>query len=404
MDALQNATHDVQTQTQTQTQVQTKAKTLREKAEELVGQGRHAEGLEVLETALAALSTSETEEASAIVASIANVHWTEGRPKEAKSRFETLIKATTDALGEHDPAVIQTIFAAGHACAESRHFSEAAEFFHKVLRTDDLDAEMAVRATWALAKVFDEECNFDEAQKFYEKALEMEQLRTGAKDAEILLAIADLKRSQEQYDEALVCYKEVANMYRGHALDSQQAFASLSPVLHAIGGVYEAQNRADEAIVTYTELVERAKTVLGARHAQVATLLSEVAWRCLQAEYHAQALEFYAQALVIRKEDEKGLQSLSVAFTLDPMAKAYAALGRRIEEIECLDEALCIWKKNRGPRDAIVARTLQRIGQAHMALRQWERAKASLAEAFDMHPSMPGLREDVEKSEHAAAV
>ncbi|HBB87191.1 MAG TPA: hypothetical protein DC047_06215 [Blastocatellia bacterium] len=208
-----------------------------------------------------------------------------------------------------------------------------------------------------VAKVQDELGEWQEAKKKYEEAL---SLYGGDKagEAATLVNLGSLYETLGDPEMALQNYNDALDLLRATVKDKRLT----ANVLTRMGQVDISLGKLDDALKDYNEaLNEQAQLHPPESGQRVSTLMGIAAVTALRGNTR-QALEFYLEALKLRREvgDRRG-----EAVTLDKLGETYTSLGEPQKALESFEEAVPIW---RAVEDSLgLASSLQGIAQVELA-------------------------------------
>ncbi len=178
------------------------------------------------------------------------------------------------------------------------------------------DLEDCANGLDRLARVYELQGRYSEAEPLYVEALEIYRTELGERHpstASSLNNLALLYRSQGRYSEAEPLYVEALEIYRTELGERHPSTASS---LNNLALLYRSQGRYSEAEPLYVEALEIRKTELGEHHPSTAASLLNLAalYHSTQRNHHAldaiqQAIDIYTSALGTEHHDTQNALS-----------------------------------------------------------------------------------------------
>ncbi len=303
----------------------------------------------------------------------------EGEVQEALGEYEAaeagLRRSLALATAQLDAEVMRRsaaklLFIVGHRLRRPDEAQQRYLDLVEVLAKGNADAEAELAHN--LAIIYIARGQYDEAQRYFERALEICERAFGADHpkmstghaglANVYYARGELAEAQRHFERAL-------------AID-EQALGPDHPgvAMHLVNVAYMHLTREeyDEA----RRLFERANAIwsaIGPAHPELALSLTGLATLHTQRGEWRESLPFYERALVI---DEKALgpEHPDVAISIYNIANVHRELGQPEEAKRMHERALAIREKAFGPDHPDVARS--HAGLGHLALERGDYAEA----------------------------
>jgi len=165
----------------------------------------------------------------------------------------------------------------------------------------------------------------------------------------------------------------------------------LATFLFELGWIYDDIGNARQAIEYYEQALSIRKKIYGDWNPDVATTLNNIGVAWISLGKHKKAMEYCEQALSIRKKlyDDR---HPDVAVTLNNIGGVQVRLGKHKKAMEYYEQALSINKAVYGDRHPDVATTLNNIGGALHALGEYEKAIEYFKQALSITKEVYGNR------------
>ena len=187
-------------------------------------------------------------------------------------------------------------------------------------------------------------CDYDQAQKYLEKALEQSKSQFGENSIEttkIFNNLAVVMIYQGKYDEALELCSKALNILSNFGENHTEVATSYNN----IASIYNKQGKYDEALEIHFKALNIRLSILGENHTDVATSYNNIASIYdTQGKYDG-ALELYNKALNIY-QSILGENHISVAESYIYISNALIFIGNFTDSLEYLNNALKILMLN----------------------------------------------------------
>ncbi|WP_424098080.1 tetratricopeptide repeat protein [Moorena producens] len=270
------------------------------------------------------------------------------------------------------------------------HLNEVATVLIDWLRDEDL-----IEPFVGLARFYNGQGIYDQAEPWYEKCLDITKSRLGEDHPDVATSrsyLAYLYQAQGRYHEAEPLYVQALDM-RKQLLGQDHPHVAES--LNNLAFLYRAQGRYHEAEPLYVQALDMRKQLLGQDHPHVAESLNNLGYLYqAQGRYH-EAEPLYVQALEMRKQ-LLGQEHPHVATSRANLAYLYQAQGRYHEAEPLIVQALEMRKQLLGQDHPSVATSLHNLALLYQAQGRYHEAEPLYVQALDMkkqlltqdHPSV----------------
>jgi tetratricopeptide (TPR) repeat protein len=222
-----------------------------------------------------------------------------------------------------------------------------------------------------------------EAVPLYERVLAIQRAQLGADhpaQATTLINLGDARRALEGPDAALPLYTQALEL-RLRTLGETHPLTRR--LYNDLGRVHMQRGAFDEARKAHERALALCARAFGEEHAEYALALREVAALEHRQGRMAEALALYTRVLALQERVEGTAASLTLR-TREDRADVLLGMGREREALGELETVLARREADGGPRQARLVSTLLKMGRAHLALGQPQRARAVLERGLDI--------------------
>jgi CHAT domain-containing protein/tetratricopeptide (TPR) repeat protein len=213
------------------------------------------------------------------------------------------------------------------------------------------------RALINLARVYQSQDNYGEAEGLYRRALTITEKAAGENHPDVATALNNLANvyyRQRKYADAEGLHKRALTI-REKALGASHA--DVAQTLYNLAMVYAAQGKYAEAEGLHTRALAIQERVLGTDHPRVAQTRENLAAVYAAQGKYADAERLYKRTLAV-KEKALGANHPDVVDTLNNLAMVYEAQGKYAEAEGLFKRALTIEEKALGQNNPGVAGSL----------------------------------------------
>lgn len=302
-------------------------------------------------------------------------------------------------------------FVTGDALAEGPEKSQAtASAKEKMLLATVSEASQwkpsdprVAKAHQDLADYYSAEGRYAEAEKLYEKTLELKEDILGRSNPAIIPAVDDVARvsfAQMKYDQAAdFISRELRIMEREYGDQDPR----LVPSLERVARVLEAASKYPEAEKFLARAIEIREKASGADSAELAPDLSQLA-RVNVARHNPSAAEGLYERVLKIQQNKFSPNSPELLPTLDALAELALEQNKVAEPL--LRRSLSIREGNLGPNHVDVAKNLDKLTAIYIEQKRFADAQKSGERALFiwMKKLKPGSAELAEKYEQMAEV
>lgn len=242
--------------------------------------------------------------------------------------------------------------------------------------------------------VYTEQCDYDKALEYYDKALAIYKKNLGPKHPDIATSynnIGVVYYEQNKYDKALKYYKK-ALAIREKVLGPEHPDTTES--YGDIGVAYDNQGDYDKALEYLQKALTIREKVLGLEHPDTAESCDNIGVVYFHKGNYDKALEYYFKVLAIR-EKIFGTKNIRVAISYSGIGMAYFYKVDYDQALEYLFKCLTILEKlliTKSPSIAALYGTIGKVyyhkGNYDKALEYYQKALAISEKVFGIeHPS-----------------
>jgi tetratricopeptide (TPR) repeat protein len=263
-----------------------------------------------------------------------------------------------------------------------------------------LDPRVA-KAHEDLADYYSAEGRYGEAERVYQKTLELKEDMLGRANPAIIPAVDDVARvsfAQMKYDQAAdLIARELRIMEREYGDDDPK----LVPSLEQVGRVLEAASKYPDAEKYLARAIAIREKSSGPEGAELSPDLSQLA-RVNVAKHNLPAAETLYQRVLKIQQNKFSANSPELLPTLDAMAML--ALEQKKDAEPLLKQTLSIREGNLGPNHVDVAKNLDKLAAIYTEQRRFAEAQKVSERALFiwMKELKPGSAELAEKYEKVA--
>jgi tetratricopeptide (TPR) repeat protein len=236
---------------------------------------------------------------------------------------------------------------------------------------------------------FDARAQYEEAEPFYQRSLNIFRYTFGPESPHIAVTInnlADLYRRQGRHDEAIQ-FNQRALEIRENALGHDHSDTAQS--LNNLASTYHSQGKYEGAESLYRQALDMYEKSLGAEHPNTAGVLNNLGELYRMLGKHDEAAQFHQRALEIR---EKALppEHPDIAMSLNNLALSYYSQGKHDEAERLFQRALEIKEKALGPGHPTIALSLNNLAELYIEQGKYAEAEPLLRRAIIICRKMLG--------------
>ena len=313
------------------------------------------------------------------------------------------------------------------AMTKRGEFANAIFICNSVLQVSNQDLKANMDFNWILGHCHEEQDCFEEALKFYLKAMEyakgfsnqdhidlanlMKNIGQVKRDlgqlsesqhwlekslaafkaakadsidiAHCLNSLGNCHKDQGKYQQALESYQQVQSVLTDY--QDEQAKLIMSWVMNNMGSCHRHMSQYDKAMECLSESLEWKRRLHGVNACSegIALTISNMAGILLAIGDFEQAKARYDQALVMKRAIfGKDAENSSLASTLHNYGNVSLQMGKFSQAMIYLNQALSMRRKFLGPKHLDVAKTLKVIGLAYLGMGESGKAKRHFEEAL----------------------
>jgi tetratricopeptide (TPR) repeat protein len=228
-----------------------------------------------------------------------------------------------------------------------------------------------------------ERAEYKEAQKYYAKALAIDQKMFGkehVRTAAYLGNLANTYNEQGKYEQAASLHEQALPITR-KALGEEHPNTATS--LDNLGLVYRAQGKYEQAASLHEQALTIKRKVLGEEHPDTAISLDNLGFTYREQGKYEQAASLHEQALTIKRK-ALGEEHPDTAKSLNNLAEVYLGQKKYDESERLHQQALVILQRALGNEHNLIATSLNNRGELYFAQGRYEEAKDLFQQALTL--------------------
>ncbi|MBW4528495.1 MAG: tetratricopeptide repeat protein [Phormidium tanganyikae FI6-MK23] len=249
------------------------------------------------------------------------------------------------------------------------HLKEAGTTLNSYLMDEDL-----ITATFGLARFYEGESAFKEAEEWREYARMVAIARFGQNHPNVassLQNLAGLYITTGRFSEAELLLLQALKIWEQHL---GQHYSDTAITLNTLATVYRLQWQLDKAEPLYLKALQMRQKHLGQNHPDVAASLNSLGMLYYSKEQYAKAEPLYLEALRINLQN-LGKNHIHTAKSLNNLAEIYRKQQRYAEAEPLYIEYLQICRKLFGKEHPDIAMGLNNLAELHADLRNYADAE-----------------------------
>ncbi len=265
-------------------------------------------------------------------------------------------------------------FSEGKLPEAMRHYQHALRLRERVLGPDHLQTAKVLNN---LGLLHQRQGTPAEAVPLYERVLAIQRAQLGADhpaQAITLINLGDARRALEGPDAALPLYTQALELRLRTLGETHPLTLRL---YNDLGRVHMQRGAFDEARKAHERALALCARAFGEEHTEYALALKEVAALEHRQGRLAEALALYTRVLALQERLVGTAASITLR-TREDRANVLLDMGREREALGELEAVLARREADGGPQQGRLVPTLLKLGRAHLALGQPQRARAML--------------------------
>jgi CHAT domain-containing protein/Flp pilus assembly protein TadD len=360
-----------------------------QQAQQLVQEGRYAQGVKQLEESAATIRNvcgGDSPEYFEFALATAGLHRHAGHFTEAEAAFERAIRLAEQIFGKQHPkyADVQNMFGAMRF-AQGR-YGEALEIFVRCrdIYTATIGKENSDYALVLnnMAACYNNLNRFQESEPLLLQVVEIQRRTVGEQHARTAMAFNNLGYLYQMWDRlaeaekairrSIEIYEAVAGKSHPDTLDSAAILADL----------YTQQGKYSEALPIYLRVRDGRKELLGDKHPDYGGSLTSLGFFYRSQGAFAAAEPYLKEALESARHNF-GNESPRYAYALANLGSLSWSAGEYPQAVELFQQALAIFDRTSG-EDAWYGQTLTNLGAAYVEMGRYVEAEPILRRAADI--------------------
>jgi CHAT domain-containing protein/Tfp pilus assembly protein PilF len=247
----------------------------------------------------------------------------------------------------------------------------------------------AAAILYSQASLFKEQHQFSKAKQAFEESLQLREQHLGKEHgsvaislnglASIYMVVADYKKAEELYKEALSITEKQPDNQRNLAI-----------AINNLAELYRTMGHFTEAEPLFKKALELDKTSFGTEHPRVAIRFNNLAELYRQMGDYAKAIQLLEMALDIEKKAEKEISPENMGIRYNNLGQVYRTIGDFEQAEQYYQQALDIFEKNSGKNGVLYAIGLNNMGWIYQALGKPKEAEQNFKKALNIQEKLYG--------------
>lgn len=347
---------------------------------------------------------AEHVEVAQVVNSLANLHLYQGQYRQAQTLYQRSLRIKEATLGANDPDVARTMSNLALAHDKLGQFADAERLYDRSLRIKESQPtrdEVSIAATqFSLAGLYHVTGRYAQAEDFYNRSLKTREAKLGAQHQDVALtlnALAELCESQGRELQAEAYYQRSLPIQEARLGKDHPEVAN---TLYGLASVSMKLGQFTKAEPLFIRSQQIREVKLGPDHPLVAVSLDTLANLYRITDRNAQAEPLFQRSLKIR-ETRFGANHPSVAASLTNMGLLYIGMNQLPRAEPLMQRGLKIFEANYGQDHPAVAKNLHYLGLLYWSLGQNDRAETMYQRALKISEAQLGRdHPDVARTVH----
>jgi CHAT domain-containing protein/Tfp pilus assembly protein PilF len=304
------------------------------------------------------------------------------------------------------PDVAMSLYNLANVYRLQGKYDEAGKFYKRALAIEEkalgTSHPQVANTLNGLALVHHLQGDYTNAEELYKRAIVILQKALGANHLNVTLPVSNLAnvyQEQGKYREAEALHKRVLAI-REHALGTNHP--DVAQILNNLANDYQAEGNYDEAEVLHKRALAIRERALGMNHPDVAESLYNLAFVERWQGKYDQAEGLFKRALTI-EEVTLGTSHPEIARTFQGLANVYYVENKYAAAEELYKRALAISEQTLGMSHLDVAFTLNNLGNVYTAQDKYREAEEFFKRALAIrelalgtnHPDAAWTRNDL---------
>lgn len=305
--------------------------------------------------------------------------WNRRDFSDVESLYQQALLVRRQLFGTEYPAVAASLNGLANLYYEQGRYNEAEALYEQALRMRECllgpDHPDLVPSLNGLAKLsFYAKADYTRAETLYQRAVQITEKYLGLEHpyrAYLLMNLANLYSSQEQYKPAESCYRSAIRIWE-QRLGPNHPSTALA--YNNLGTLYLRKRdyvQAEACLLRTRQLLEETR---GRTHPYIVAALNNLAEVYMLQGKYAEAEPLYRQALQLL-EAQVGRNDSNLAYPLSGLGELYRLQERYEASLHSYKRALRLRKKAFGLQHPGTAEILDGLGQLRTAQSQYEKAR-----------------------------
>jgi tetratricopeptide (TPR) repeat protein len=324
-----------------------------------------------------------------------------GQPEKAQQVYEILLKQETD---ESRKAPIYNQL--GWVKYERGEYEEAIRFYEKSIKIEEkrkpLNHQNLANSYNNIGVVYDKMGEYPKALSYYEKALEIKQQSLPPNHPDLAASYSNISMAYEKMGD----YSKVLSSCEKALSIRQQSLPPNHPDLavsyNNIGSVYRKMGEYPKALSSYEESLAIQQQSLPSNHPDLATSYNNIGSVYNSMSEYPKALSYYEKALSIQQ------QSLSpnhpnLASFYNNIGSVYGGMREYSKALSSYEKALAIQQQSLSPNHPDLASTYNNIGGLYGGMNEYSKALPYFEKALEIrqqslpsnHPSLASTYDNI---------
>jgi tetratricopeptide (TPR) repeat protein len=318
------------------------------------------------------------------------------RRTEAAAVAERALAIGTQAFGPDDVRLSGVFSALGDLARDQENYQEAERYFERALTAQQKSPNAApfevANSMDNLGDVYGLEGRFDDGERLLNQSVKLLKQAYGAgvvtapNYQKTLNDLGNLYKDAGRLPEAEAALRKAIATEGAKVGDGDQNAAS---TIGNLALVLNAQSRYAEAETLFNQTLIANEKAYGPNHPAVVYALNNLANNYVDQGRTADAVAMQQRVLAIN-EKVAGPDSPDVARALSNLANSYKELGRPAEAVPLYERALRIFSQRFGEDSGLVADVYGALGRLELDIGKFEDAGRNLNRAFAVHERIIG--------------
>lgn len=321
--------------------------------------------------------------------------WNRRDFSDVESLYQQALQVRRQLFGTQHPDVAASLNSLANLYYEQGRYNEAEALYQQALRMRECllgsDHPDLVPSLNGLAKLcYYAKADHTRAEALYQQAIRLTEGHLGVDHpyrAYLLMNLANLYSSQEQYQPAEACYRSAIHIWEQHLGPNHPSTAL---AYNNLGALYLRKRDYTQAEACFLRTRQLLEGLRGRTHPYIVPALNNLAEVYMLQGKYTEAEPLYHQALQLL-EAQLGLEDSNLAYPLSGLGELYRLQGRYEASLHSYKRALRLRKKAFGLQHPSTAEIMDGLGQLQEAQGCYEKARILYAGVRAIREQVFGL-------------